>query len=138
MQRKIKLQLTIRSLIALYDPKQGNFIAKLKGNTFAEVDYAGLKDTIYFVLEGTPDVTTHIPNTKYANYNVANLGFSVYPNPAKSFTTISSTDNIERIEICDISGRTIQRLNVNSTNYLIDLKELSKGVYIIKGFILML
>lgn len=67
-------------------------------------------------------------------YNKEKIQFSVYPNPAKSFTTISSTENIERIELCDISGRVIQKFIVNSNNYLLDLNKLTKGVYLIKGF----
>jgi uncharacterized protein (TIGR02145 family) len=67
-------------------------------------------------------------------YNKEKIQFSVYPNPAKSFTTISSTETIERIELCDISGRTIQNYTINSTTYLLDLQNLTKGVYLIKGF----
>jgi Leucine-rich repeat (LRR) protein len=60
--------------------------------------------------------------------------FTVYPNPAKSFTTISSTESIDRIELCDISGRVIQKLTVNSTTFQLDLNKLTKGVYLLKGF----
>jgi hypothetical protein len=61
--------------------------------------------------------------------------FTVYPNPAKSFTTISSTESIERIELCDISGRVIQKFTVNSTILQLDLNKLTKGVYLMKGFL---
>ena len=117
-----------------YNSSEGTFNAKLKGNTFAEVSYAGLKDTIYFVLEGTADVATSIPNTHYAAISLASQNFIIYPNPATLFTTVSSTENIERIELCDISGRILQSKTVNSTAYSLDLSELSKGVYLIKGY----
>lgn len=61
--------------------------------------------------------------------------FTVYPNPAKSLTTISSTESIERIELCDISGRVIQKFTVNSTILQLDLYKLTKGVYLMKGFL---
>jgi hypothetical protein len=60
--------------------------------------------------------------------------FTVFPNPAKSFITISSTESIERIELCDISGRIILSKTVNSNAYTFDLSEHSKGIYIVKGF----
>ncbi|MEI8085751.1 MAG: T9SS type A sorting domain-containing protein [Paludibacter sp.] len=118
----------------IYNSNYGYFVSKNPGNTFAEVNYGGLKDTIYFVLDGKSDVATSIPNTMYTNNKLISQNFSVYPNPAKSFTTITSSENINRIEICDISGRIIQYTNINSTNYKLDIGQLAKGVYLIKGF----
>jgi len=118
----------------IYNSNYGYFVSKNPGNTFAEVSYAGLKDTIYFVLEGTADIATSIPNTHYARSGLVSRNFTVYPNPATLFTTVSSTGKIERIELCDITGRILQTKTVNSTAYSLDIHELSKGVYLIKGY----
>lgn len=116
-----------------YIPNEGTFTAKQKGNTFAEVSYAGLKDTIYFVLEETADVATTLPNTSDGVNSLSNQNFTVYPNPATLFTTVSSTYNIKQIELYDMSGRIIQIFTVNSTSYRVDLHKLSKGIYLIKA-----
>ena len=72
--------------------------------------------------------------TTSLDYQTNKLTFVIYPNPAKSVTTISSTESIERIELCDISGRVIENFTVNSTTLQLDLTKLTKGVYLIKGF----
>jgi Leucine-rich repeat (LRR) protein len=72
--------------------------------------------------------------TTSINAQIERHSLTIYPNPAKSYTTITSTENINRIELCDVSGRTIQSLTVNAMSYLLDLNQLPKGIYLIKGF----
>lgn len=58
----------------------------------------------------------------------------VYPNPTQTFLRISSTEIIKRIEVCDIAGRIIYNNTINSDSYSLNVNDLLKGIYLIKGF----
>lgn len=63
--------------------------------------------------------------------NISN--FSVYPNPAKvGWNFSSSNEIIERIQILDISGKTIRTASPKSNNTTIDTYGLSNGIYFAK------
>ena len=63
-----------------------------------------------------------------------NEKLKLYPNPAKTFIRISTSELLQRLEVCDISGRVLQFEIVNSDSYSFNINHLAKGVYIIKGF----
>jgi len=58
----------------------------------------------------------------------------VYPNPTSNFVTISSTKEIQKVQLLDKNGHHIKTLSVNDTKLNINLKELNlpKGFYMIK------
>ncbi|RLD46480.1 MAG: hypothetical protein DRI94_14745 [Bacteroidetes bacterium] len=57
----------------------------------------------------------------------------IYPNPAKTYLQIkSSSNNILNIDIYNIYGQKIKQLKLDNTKAVIDIKTLSKGVYLIK------
>ncbi|MEI6751605.1 MAG: LamG-like jellyroll fold domain-containing protein [Paludibacter sp.] len=58
----------------------------------------------------------------------------LYPNPTQSFLKISSSEIIERIEVCDIAGRVIDNITISANSYSLDVNSLLKGIYLIKGF----
>jgi len=58
----------------------------------------------------------------------------VYPNPAQTFLRISTSEFIKRIEVCDIAGRVIDNITINADAYSLNVANLSKGIYLIKGF----
>lgn len=60
--------------------------------------------------------------------------FDIYPNPATTLTTISSSVTINKIEIYDVSGQVVKIINVSNNKCLFNTRELSKGVYLVKGF----
>ncbi len=53
----------------------------------------------------------------------------IYPNPAKDILNFSSEKMIDFVEIVDISGRTVLKIAVSSTEYSIDISSLTSGVY---------
>jgi hypothetical protein len=65
-----------------------------------------------------------------SNDNFTNNNISFYPNPAKSNININNTENIEQIDIFDLSGRLIKYKVSDFKN--IDLSDLSPGTYILK------
>ncbi len=108
------------------------------GETFAVIDYRGLKDTVYFKING--DITTGVEE----DHNSANLVlpdkfelFQNYPNPFNPTTTIKySVPQISfvKIQIYDILGREVKKL-VNEEkspgNYEIkfNANQFASGVY---------
>ena len=60
--------------------------------------------------------------------------FSIYPNPTSNIITVSSIDNsISTIEIYNILGKEILKINTNNSNQLeVDLSNLSSGIYLFK------
>ncbi|NDP28841.1 MAG: SusF/SusE family outer membrane protein [Flavobacterium sp.] len=63
--------------------------------------------------------------------NISN--FNVYPNPAKvGWNFSSSNEIIERIQILDISGKTLRSVSPKSNNAIIDASGLSNGIYFAK------
>ena len=61
--------------------------------------------------------------------------FYIYPNPCMdNITVISSDNNIGgSYTISDISGRTLKTFSLNSNNEVVDLSDLSSGLYLIKS-----
>ncbi len=57
---------------------------------------------------------------------------AIYPNPANDFINIQSNSLINKTEIYDLNGRIISDENFNSTNIILDINNLSNGIYIIK------
>lgn len=84
---------------------------------------------------GCPDWTfTTQLNPTLATGTISNSSFSISPNPANDFVTISSKNNtISNIEMTDINGRVVKTVkagNINEAN--INISELSSGVYMTK------
>lgn len=89
--------------------------------------------------------TITITDTDYTEYvtllcadlvNENDNKFSVYPNPADDFITISSINNIyiSNIQIVDSKGVVVLSQNINSTRNIVDVKNLKPGSYILKVF----
>lgn len=55
---------------------------------------------------------------------------SIYPNPSTGIFKIQTTENIERIEVFNLSGRIIKEMNPNSIE--MDLSKLPSGCYFLK------
>ena len=72
----------------------------------------------------------------YSEVVIVNLSvisaFNVYPNPAKGFVYISGK-NINTVRITDINGKIlILKSNIINDNSVININNISKGIYIIK------
>lgn len=64
-----------------------------------------------------------------AEQTVANL-FTVYPNPSRDVVIIESKELLQSIEVININGQLVQKINPNTTNYTIS--GLMSGFYILK------
>lgn len=62
---------------------------------------------------------------------LTNSSLLLYPNPTNGFITISSTINIQKIEVLDITGKLIIE-SINSSE--LDLTDVVKGLYIVKCY----
>ncbi|MFI5218844.1 MAG: T9SS type A sorting domain-containing protein [Bacteroidia bacterium] len=62
------------------------------------------------------------------NQNASNILLT--PNPAANFISIASSEKMAKIELIDLSGKTIKSVQVNSANVVIDLSQLEQGIYI--------
>lgn len=59
--------------------------------------------------------------------------FELYPNPTNDRLFVKSkTSEIEAIEICDVHGRSIVKIESHSENVEMDVSNLNSGVYIIR------
>lgn len=58
---------------------------------------------------------------------------SIYPNPSNGMFSISG-ENIESIEVYDITGKLVMQQNINASNATIDLTNKAKGVYTLKSY----
>ena len=59
--------------------------------------------------------------------------FKIYPNPVSNYINIYSNNDISKIEICDLFGKTILVKEKENLN-IVKLPQLSTGVYLVKIF----
>jgi hypothetical protein len=72
--------------------------------------------------------TTNIASVNSQKYNV-----QVYPNPFKNSVSVNGgNQQIETVEIYDISGSLIKKQNISETSHDIELSELKKCMYFLK------
>lgn len=57
--------------------------------------------------------------------------FKIYPNPASEVLNISSSQNIENVEMFDVLGKSVKRM---PRSKVIDISDLKTGVYFVKVF----
>ena len=82
--------------------------------------YQGMAITDTFNVEVSP--STHIRQT-------LTNAIRVYPNPCTDYVSIETTEAVEKIEILSLNG---ELLLATEQNYLIDLRDLTNGVYLLK------
>ena len=75
----------------------------------------------------------HNRNNTSVNEIVKNAGSIISPNPANSYFTISINENISKVMIMDISGKTVLDYS-NPQNNFVDIQPLLRGLYIVKIF----
>ena len=63
-----------------------------------------------------------------------NSMLTVYPNPSNGVFSLIIEENVENIEISDLTGKIVKSMsNITQSQMEIDLSTQSKGVYIIKA-----
>ena len=77
---------------------------------------------------------TYINSTGILNNLISTV--SLYPNPVNDILNISSTDNIESLEVKDLLGRVIYlNSKINSTNTSISTSSFSNNIYTVSCLI---
>lgn len=67
------------------------------------------------------------------DHEIFNLGkLNAYPNPVKNQLTISYIDDINLIEVYDISGKMFYTSNPNTSLFKVDFSNFSSGIYFVK------
>ncbi|MDR2009860.1 MAG: T9SS type A sorting domain-containing protein [Bacteroidales bacterium] len=56
----------------------------------------------------------------------------VYPNPADDILNIASENNIDKIEVVNITGQTVDIANPNADNYILNTSGYNSGIYFVK------
>ncbi len=115
------------------EPNSHGYIAfKIKPKSNVQVGdiISGVAD-IYF--DFNPPITTNTVNTEIVEPlsidEVSAETVKLYPNPARNTIRITSNQVIEELTVMDINGRALQSLEISTTDYSLDISDLSKGVY---------
>lgn len=56
----------------------------------------------------------------------------IFPNPATDILNITSSETISEIEIVNVMGQVVRRIEVNSDNAVCDVEDLRSGVYVVR------
>jgi hypothetical protein len=83
-----------------------------------------------------PGNTFNCDFTSVEEIETSPANFSFFPNPANDNLTVFSntTDLINQIELFDINGKLIMKINVNANQVSINVTDLSNGIYICKVY----
>ncbi len=62
------------------------------------------------------------------------LSSAVYPNPAEDIVSVKASEDIESLEIINITGQVVDNIQVNSVQKTVDLSKYEAGVYFVKVY----
>ncbi|MEO1032631.1 MAG: T9SS type A sorting domain-containing protein [Bacteroidota bacterium] len=118
------------------EPESHGYIAfKIKPKPDVEVGdiISGVAD-IYF--DFNPPIITNTVNTEIVeplSIDDQDLqSFKLHPNPAKDRLRITSRLSIEGLRIVDMNGRELNRIEVSTGDYSLDVSSLSPGIYFLE------
>ncbi|HET6226794.1 MAG TPA: M4 family metallopeptidase [Bacteroidia bacterium] len=109
---------------------------KITGTNYTDAGYY-----YYFykwVLAGTPCVSKAIPVVAKIDIctgvdNVDPSSISAYPNPARNFLAINSTENINAVLVVDMLGKVVMSDNASKKNNMqLNVESLPAGIYFVR------
>lgn len=108
----------------------GNPISGATNNTYTPTN-GGSYSVVHTDANGCSSTSSSFISTVGLE-NELNFNITVFPNPAKSFITIQSSEegNLS-VSIQDLSGRVLQKTNNYSKEQILDISSYSNGVYLI-------
>jgi hypothetical protein len=71
-------------------------------------------------------------NTTLSSDSFSQAEFKAYPNPTQDVWNIRTSENIQTVQIFNITGRLVKEVNVNASEAVINTNDLSSGVYLAK------
>lgn len=78
---------------------------------------------------------TKVSLYSFTNNEIANqFTTSVYPNPANSVLNVVADENINNIEVLNMAGQVISKINPNSGNVQFNVSGFAAGVYFVKVY----
>lgn len=108
-------------------------------HTISLDDFAGLNslDNIaQLILSGSPvgSGTIYVDNVYFSNFSTSNTElnkghFQLFPNPAKDVIRINSKENIQEIQVYNLTGKLVMHKNIQSNIVTLDIAHLAKGSY---------
>ena len=57
--------------------------------------------------------------------------FNIFPNPTNDILNITSSETISEIEIVNVIGQVVKRMEINSDNAVCNLEDLTSGIYVV-------
>jgi hypothetical protein len=75
-------------------------------------------------------IATFVPATGIEETSA--LEIALFPNPAKDLLNITSSETISEIEIVNVMGQVVKRIEVNADNAVCDVEDLKAGVYVVR------
>lgn len=89
------------------------------------------------IFSGAPAGTVYIDNVYFYNgstssTNNANSRLSVYPNPMTDLLSFSSDKNINTVEITNLVGQSVKKVNLNTNESSISVSDLAAGNYVVR------
>ena len=82
------------------------------------------------VTEDAVYVASFIPATSIDESAVSEI--ALFPNPINDILNITSSETISEIEIVNVMGQVVKRIEVNSDNAVCNVEDLKAGVYIVR------
>ncbi|MBN8642650.1 MAG: T9SS type A sorting domain-containing protein [Flavobacteriales bacterium] len=117
------------------DLSVGGTTSSLAGGIFVSNQVISGQSTIIGVSQATPsNILFGINTITLSNTNFDSNEFSVYPNPANTIVTISSSNiTLDNVEMTDLNGRVVKSINLGGvSNSEISIADLATGIYLLK------
>ena len=122
-------------------PTSGTILASQLQQIDLSFDIVGLPDGTYHsvVVVGSND-----PANEYSNVDVyltvvtnienpdLNIGIMTFPNPATQNVNVKSNQSIDYINVYDINGKLMNKVNFYTTNGTVDVSGYAKGNYLLE------
>ncbi|MES2545595.1 MAG: T9SS type A sorting domain-containing protein [Bacteroidota bacterium] len=98
-----------------------------------------INNTAFIYFDFNPAIVTNTFATEFVTalgvQGFVNSQFSAYPNPTTGIITIAlknSAGSIDNITVTDVLGKTVLSNTVNTSNTIVDLSNLTKGLYFVR------
>lgn len=78
------------------------------------------------------NITLNIVNVPVVAENIDLQDIDIFPNPVTDILNITSSEPISEIEIVNVMGQVVKRIEVNGDNAICDVEDLKAGVYVVK------